>query len=159
MDGSKEEVAPLIQQLLQDKAALLQECFAIQVTSEGLLAGLPQLIEGHCPDLGRLPHFVLHLARDVDWENEKECFRGVAQVREAQQKMTLCCDYVLHNKASISTNYCSDNMRLDVTGKPCALQLFLHEECFRNDFSVDYCHTTFIHDFSQKHKSPFVPSV
>ena len=88
MDGSKEEVAPLIQQLLQDKAALLLECFAIEVTSEGLLAGLPQLIEGHCPDLGLLPHFVLQLSRDVDWENEKECFRGVAQVRETQQEMT-----------------------------------------------------------------------
>ena len=29
MDGSKEEVAPLIQQLLLDKAALLLECFAV----------------------------------------------------------------------------------------------------------------------------------
>ena len=80
MDGSKEEVAPLIQQLLLDKAALLLECFAIEITSEGLLTGLPQLIEGFCPDLSRLPHFVLQLARDVDWENEKECFRGLAQV-------------------------------------------------------------------------------
>lgn len=83
MDGSKEEVAPLIQQLLQDKAALLQECFAIEITSEGLLTGLPQLIEGYCPDLNRLPQFVLQLARDVDWENEKECFRGLAQVGNA----------------------------------------------------------------------------
>lgn len=82
VDGSKHEVAPLIQQLLQDKAALLLECFAIEITSEGLLVGLPQLIEGHCPDLGRLPYFVLQLARDVDWENEKECFRGLAQVRK-----------------------------------------------------------------------------
>ena len=80
IDGSKEEVAPLVQQLLQDKAALLQECFAIEITSKGLLASLPQLIEGHCPDLNRLPHFVLQLARDVDWENEQECFRGLAQV-------------------------------------------------------------------------------
>lgn len=80
MDGSKEEVAPLIQQLLQDKAALLQECFGIQVDPEGHLAALPQLIEGHCPDLNRLPQFVLQLARDVDWEDEKECFRGIAQV-------------------------------------------------------------------------------
>ncbi|KAL0034722.1 hypothetical protein WJX77_003881 [Trebouxia sp. C0004] len=80
MDGSKEEVAPLIQQLLQDKAVLLQECFGIQVAAEGHLAALPQLIEGHCPDLDRLPHFVLQLARDVDWEDEKQCFKGLAQV-------------------------------------------------------------------------------
>ncbi len=81
MDGSKEEVAPLIQQLLQDKAVLLQECFGIQVGAEGHLAALPQLIEGHCPDLDRLPHFVLQLARDVDWEDEKQCFKGLAQVK------------------------------------------------------------------------------
>ena len=81
MDGSKEEVAPLIQQLLQDKAVLLQECFGIQVDAEGHLAALPQLIEGHCPDLDRLPHFVLQLARDVDWEDEKQCFKGLAQVK------------------------------------------------------------------------------
>lgn len=80
MDGSKEDVAPLIQQLLQDKAVLLQECFGIQVGAEGHLAALPQLIEGHCPELDRLPQFVLQLARDVDWEDEKQCFKGLAQV-------------------------------------------------------------------------------
>ena len=77
MDGSKEEVAPLIQQLLQDKAALLQECFAIEVTSEGLLAGLPQLIEGHRPDLACLPIFVLQLARDVDWRTKRSASEGL----------------------------------------------------------------------------------
>ncbi len=69
MDGSKEEVAPLIQQLLQDKAVLLQECFGIQVGA----------------DLDRLPHFVLQLARDVDWEDEKQCFKGLAQVKCLRQ--------------------------------------------------------------------------
>ena len=83
IDGSKEEVAPLIQQLLQDKAALLKECFSIEVDTEGRLTALPQLIEGHCPDLNRLPSFVLQLARDVDWEDEKQCFRGLAQVMQA----------------------------------------------------------------------------
>ena len=80
IDGSKEEVAPLIQQLLQDKAALLKECFSIEVDADGRLTALPQLIEGHCPDLKRLPSFVLQLARDVDWEDEKQCFKGLAQV-------------------------------------------------------------------------------
>lgn len=80
MDGSKEEVAPLVQQLLVDKADLLKECFSVEVNSAGQVSGLPQLIEGHCPDLDRLPYFVLQLARDVDWEEEKACFRGLAQV-------------------------------------------------------------------------------
>lgn len=84
MDGSKEEVAPLVQQLLMDKADLLKECFGVDVDSEGHVCALPQLIEGHSPDLNRLPYFVLQLARDVDWEEEKACFRGLAQV-------TRCC--------------------------------------------------------------------
>lgn len=80
MDGSKEEVAPLVQQLLMDKADLLKDCFGVEVDSEGHLVALPQLIEGHCPVLDRLPYFVLQLARDVDWEDEKACFQGLAQV-------------------------------------------------------------------------------
>lgn len=93
MDGSKEEVAPLVQQLLMDKTDLLKECFGIEVDSEGRLSALPQLIEGHCPDVDRLPYFVLQLARDVDWENEKACFRGLAQVSRPAIQTTLfsCC--------------------------------------------------------------------
>ena len=107
MDGSKEEVAPLIQQLLQDKAVLLQECFGIQVGAEGHLAALPQLIEGHCPDLDRLPHFVLQLARDVDWEDEKQCFKGLAQVK-CLMRITPCM--VLLVSKHTETKPCSQQL-------------------------------------------------
>ena len=33
------------------------------------------LCEGHAPDLARLPEFILGLAHDVNWEEEKSCFR------------------------------------------------------------------------------------
>lgn len=35
------------------------------------------------PDLARLPGLVLSLARDVDWAEEKPCFRTLAEVRPA----------------------------------------------------------------------------
>lgn len=49
--------------------------------AQGRLASLPLLLEGYTPDLGRLPGLVLALARDVDWEEETACFRGLAEVR------------------------------------------------------------------------------
>lgn len=46
----------------------------------GRLTALPQLVDGYVPDLARLPGFVLSLARDVDWAEEKPCFRTLAEV-------------------------------------------------------------------------------
>jgi len=42
------------------------------------LTGLPLLLEGYLPDLSRLPQLILQLARDVEWETEKECFKTLA---------------------------------------------------------------------------------
>ena len=78
---SREEVASLIEELLRDKAAMLQEYFGIRVDADGCLCALPQLIEGYVPDLDYLPTFVLGLARDVDWSSEQQCFHDVAEVR------------------------------------------------------------------------------
>ena len=55
------------------------DCGAV-VDEGGRLTALPQLVDGHVPDLARLPGFVLSLARDVDWAEEKPCFRTLAEV-------------------------------------------------------------------------------
>ena len=39
---------------------------------------LIRLVQGYTPDPNRLPAFLLHLARDVEWDDEKPCFRTVA---------------------------------------------------------------------------------
>ena len=44
----------------------------------GSFAGLPVLVEGFEPDLRLLPEFALALAHEVDWTEEKACFRTVA---------------------------------------------------------------------------------
>jgi hypothetical protein len=44
------------------------------------LISLPVLLPGYVPDLGYLPALVLALARDVNWDAERPCFHGLAQV-------------------------------------------------------------------------------
>eukprot|EP00983_Pelagomonas_calceolata_P077611 1153935-Pelagomonas_calceolata.AAC.3 len=47
--------------------------------SQGCLCSLPLLLPGWQPDLGGLCDLVLGLARDVVWEQEQPCFRGLAE--------------------------------------------------------------------------------
>lgn len=102
--GGREEVAGLVGELLAEKAPMLAEYLSLDLlpgaaqeqgpgscpeaapsgAGGGLcLASLPVLLDGYRPDLDRLPSFVVTLARDVEWGEEKECFRGLAQVGAA----------------------------------------------------------------------------
>jgi DNA mismatch repair protein MLH1 len=72
--------ASAVADLLVEKAPMLREYFAVDIdeASKSLVA-LPELVEGHAPDLSRLPEFFLALAQDVEWGEEKPCFRTVAR--------------------------------------------------------------------------------
>lgn len=84
-------MAALVVKLLQQKAPMLSEYFAIDVDQQGCIAALPRLIDHYVPDLLGLPQFVLRLARDVEWGSETECFRSLAQVRWGKGgKMSMC---------------------------------------------------------------------
>lgn len=94
--GNREELCELVEALLTQKAEMLQEYVGItffgnsaatpqqqqlQEAPAGLyLTGLPQLLDGYVPDLSCLPQLILQLARDVDWETEKGCFKTLAAV-------------------------------------------------------------------------------
>ena len=81
-DGEQtlEEVACLVEAALLHHAQMLREYFSICISSSGVLEALPQLIDGYAPPLERLPAFLLHMARDVEWGQEKPCFHTLAQV-------------------------------------------------------------------------------
>ena len=65
--------------LLAEKAPMLREYFGVDIDeASGSLLGLPVLVEGFEPDLSLLPEFVFALAHEVDWTEEKACFRTVA---------------------------------------------------------------------------------
>ncbi len=59
---------------------MLAECFGIRVDENGALCSLPVLLEQHVPDVARVADFVLALGRDVEWEEEGQCFHTLAQV-------------------------------------------------------------------------------
>ena len=54
------------------------------VGGQGRLASIPLLLDGHTPDLDRLPWLVLALAQDVDWSQEKPCITSLANVSSPQ---------------------------------------------------------------------------
>ncbi|GJP55119.1 hypothetical protein CLOM_g14106 [Closterium sp. NIES-68] len=77
-DGSKEEIVEASVQLLQCKAEMLSEYFAITISPDGHLLSLPLLLDHHTPDLTRLPSLTLSLANEVEWDEERACFASLA---------------------------------------------------------------------------------
>jgi uncharacterized membrane protein YgcG len=77
--GGAEAVAEAIAALLVEKAPLLREYFAVDIDEDArALVGLPVVVEGHHPDITRLPEFIISLAHEVDWSAEKECFHTIS---------------------------------------------------------------------------------
>ena len=58
---------------------MLAEYFSLELTPDGALAALPQIVDGFVPDLAYLPLFLYYLASEVNWQLESECFHGVAR--------------------------------------------------------------------------------
>ena len=77
--GPKEKLAKRCAKLLYTKASMLDDYFSIKIGKTGTdeqisLIGLPMLIEDYEPDLVELPSFMIRLATEVDYDDEKECF-------------------------------------------------------------------------------------
>lgn len=72
-----QDVVDSVESLLVEKAALLGEYFAIEISPEGELGSIPLLLKGYTPCLAKLPQFLLRLGPHVDWREEKACFQGI----------------------------------------------------------------------------------
>jgi len=67
---------------LADHADILEEYFGIRMETQDnqvLLTGLPILLGGHAPEPHGLAIFLLRLATQVEWTEEKPCFQGVCR--------------------------------------------------------------------------------
>jgi DNA mismatch repair protein MLH1 len=67
---------------LLDNADMLEEYLMIRIekqNEEAVLTGLPVLLDGHAPEPHGLPIFLLRLATQVDWAEERLCFQGICQ--------------------------------------------------------------------------------
>jgi DNA mismatch repair protein MLH1 len=67
---------------LLDNADMLEEYLMIRIekqNEQAILTGLPVLLDGHAPEPHGLPIFLLRLATQVDWAEERLCFQGICQ--------------------------------------------------------------------------------
>ncbi|NXC76821.1 MLH1 protein, partial [Anhinga anhinga] len=78
-DGPKEGLAEYIVEFLQKKTEMLKDYFSLEIDEEGNLTGLPLLIDNYVPPLEGLPMFILRLATEVNWDEEKECFESLSK--------------------------------------------------------------------------------
>ncbi|NXG48217.1 MLH1 protein, partial [Psilopogon haemacephalus] len=78
-DGQKEGLAEYIVDFLKKKTEMLKDYFSFEIDEEGNLIGLPLLIENYVPPLEGLPMFILRLATEVNWDEEKECFESLSK--------------------------------------------------------------------------------
>uniref|UniRef100_A0A8C9A631 MutL homolog 1 n=1 Tax=Prolemur simus TaxID=1328070 RepID=A0A8C9A631_PROSS len=78
-DGPKEGLAEYIVEFLKKKAEMLADYFSLEIDEEGNLIGLPLLIDSYVPPLEGLPIFILRLATEVNWDEEKECFESLSK--------------------------------------------------------------------------------
>ncbi|OAD52098.1 DNA mismatch repair protein Mlh1 [Eufriesea mexicana] len=76
-DGSKEELATSVKELLLEKADMLKEYFSIVIDKKGNLKSLPVLLEKYFPSVEGLPLYILRLATEVEWSSEQPCLRSI----------------------------------------------------------------------------------
>ncbi|GAB1294751.1 DNA mismatch repair protein Mlh1 [Apodemus speciosus] len=94
-DGPKEGLAEYIVEFLKKKAEMLADYFSIEIDEEGNLTGLPLLIDSYVPPLEGLPIFILRLATEVNWDEEKECFESLS--KECAMFYSLRKQYILED--------------------------------------------------------------
>ncbi|XP_059827160.1 DNA mismatch repair protein Mlh1 [Hypanus sabinus] len=94
-DGPKEGLAEYIVDFLKTKSEMLQDYFSLGIDEEGNLTGLPLLLENYIPALEGLPMFILRLATEVNWDEEKECFETLS--KECSMFFSIRKEYTLCN--------------------------------------------------------------
>uniref|UniRef100_A0A8C4EV37 DNA mismatch repair protein MLH1 n=1 Tax=Dicentrarchus labrax TaxID=13489 RepID=A0A8C4EV37_DICLA len=92
-DGPKEGLAQYIVDFLKKKTEMLQDYFSMEIDQEGNLTGLPLLLDKYTPVMEGLPLFILRLATEVNWDNEKECFRDFS--KECSMFYSIRKEYIL----------------------------------------------------------------
>ncbi|RXM35597.1 DNA mismatch repair protein Mlh1 [Acipenser ruthenus] len=96
-DGPQEGLAQYIVEFLKKKSEMLLDYFSMEIDEEGNLAGLPLLLDNYIPALEGLPMFILRLATEVNWDDEKQCFESFS--RECSMFYSIRKQYILEDPA------------------------------------------------------------
>lgn len=94
-DGPKEGLAQYIVDFLKKKSEMLEDYFSMEIDQDGNLTGLPLLLDKFSPVMEGLPMFILRLATEVNWDEEKECFRDFS--KECSAFYSIRKQYILQN--------------------------------------------------------------
>lgn len=86
-DGSKERLSTRCATFLKAKSKILDDYFSIKITTlkdennadQVYLESIPILLDNYEPDLMELPLFIIRLATEVNWKEEKECFKSLCR--------------------------------------------------------------------------------
>ncbi|XP_044148760.1 DNA mismatch repair protein Mlh1 isoform X1 [Bufo gargarizans] len=97
-DGPKEGLAEYIVQFLQKKCEMLKDYFSLEIDEGGNLTGLPLLLDNYIPPLEGLPMFILRLATEVNWDDERECFDSLS--KECSMFYSIRKKYILEDSAT-----------------------------------------------------------
>jgi DNA mismatch repair protein MLH1 len=76
-DGDMDELAARVETTLMNHRQLLKEYFGVTINIDGELETLPSLISSYLPLMSHLPLFIVRLATDVDYSDEKQCFKSI----------------------------------------------------------------------------------
>lgn len=77
-DGSKEMLASQVEKILVEQKDMLKAYFQISINDKCELESIPMIVSGYVPLFAHLPIFILRLACDVNYDNEKECFKNIS---------------------------------------------------------------------------------
>ncbi|KAH0627208.1 hypothetical protein JD844_002685 [Phrynosoma platyrhinos] len=105
-DGPKEGLAEYIVDFLTKKNEMLKDYFSLEIDGEGNLTGLPLLIDNYVPPLEGLPMFVLRLATEVNWDEEKECFESLS--KECAMFYSIRKQYIMED-SDLTTHQAEDS--------------------------------------------------
>ncbi|KAK0661864.1 DNA mismatch repair protein Mlh1 [Lasiodiplodia hormozganensis] len=74
-DFDWDDALSAVREQLVSRRDMLAEYFSLEISEDGDLVSIPLLIKGYTPSLAKLPHFLLRLGPNVNWMEEKACFR------------------------------------------------------------------------------------
>uniref|UniRef100_A0AAQ4NQ76 DNA mismatch repair protein Mlh1 C-terminal domain-containing protein n=1 Tax=Gasterosteus aculeatus aculeatus TaxID=481459 RepID=A0AAQ4NQ76_GASAC len=101
-DGPKEGLAQYIVDFLKKKTEMLEDYFSIEIDQDGNLTGLPLLLDAYTPIMEGLPMLILRMATEVNWDNEKDCFRELS--KECSMFFSIRRRYVLEAEQDAEGN-------------------------------------------------------
>jgi len=79
-ERGREIIVKEARELLVGMRLMLEEYFSILIDEEGTLTGIPVFIPGYMPNAQKLAIFLAELGLKVDYSEERECFRDIANV-------------------------------------------------------------------------------